>query len=222
MRVQQRFGEVIVGCVKRTRADAPDLPNAFVILGASARVRVTHPTPTLQVKAMDEDDLPHSITISVSYAEEYMLGLEATVAVGRWGGRARAYTTPTDLQEFAAALRSFAEHPSGEVAFEAGRENGIGLVALRFYQIDRAGHLACHARLASQTATEHRPEEVFRFAIEACVEPSAVIVFARALGDMATSRSGDASLETDIIAWVNVAPGTRNSSSFSVRPREYA
>src|SRR6266849_2751837 len=37
-------GPTGVGCVKRTRADAPGKPHTNVAPGASARVRLTHPT----------------------------------------------------------------------------------------------------------------------------------------------------------------------------------
>lgn len=145
---------------------------------------------------MNELEMPRQISLAIVYAEEYLIGLEAIVAVGRWGGLARAYTTPTELLRFATALGEFAERLRGEAALEAGAENGIGLVALRFYTIDRAGHVACHARLASQGATE-RPEEVCRLAVEARAEPAAVAVFARQVATMAGDRSGRSALVLD-------------------------
>jgi hypothetical protein len=149
---------------------------------------------------MDDFDMPRQIALAVVYAEEYLIQLEATVAVGRWAGQARAYTTPEELRRFADALAEFGARLAGEAALEAGAENGIGLVALRFYTTDRARHVACHVRLASQTATEHRPEQVSRLAVEARVEPPAVAAFARQLAGMARSRSGQAALVTEIPA----------------------
>jgi hypothetical protein len=79
-----------------------------------------------------------------------------------------------------------------------GADNGIGLIALRFYRFDRAGHIACHARLASGgVPTDHRPEQVSQFAVEVGVEAGAVDRFARQLGELARARSGRALLSVE-------------------------
>jgi hypothetical protein len=68
------------------------------------------------------------------------------------------------------------------------------LIGLRLYTIDRAGHLACHVRLAKATFTEHRPEEVWRFSAEMRTEVGQVEWFAQQLAKLAEKESGEAIL----------------------------
>ena len=77
----------------------------------------------------------------------------------------------------------------------AGVDNGIGLIALRFYRIDRSGHIAGHATLASGgVPTDHRPEQVSRLAVEFRAEAWGVAQFARQLAELARTQEGRASL----------------------------
>jgi hypothetical protein len=145
-----------------------------------------------------DDDLPHEVTLAVVYVDEHLILVEATVGAGYWRGRARAYTDPEDLAAAAAGIQRFADGAAPGAEFTAGADTGIGLVALRFYRIDRAGHIACHIRLASgDVPTEHRPEEVARLAVEVRAEAWGVGQFARQLGEMARARSGQASLAVE-------------------------
>ncbi|MEX2119049.1 MAG: hypothetical protein WD847_05500 [Pirellulales bacterium] len=121
--------------------------------------------------------------------------MEATVGADHWRGQARAYAVPQDLAAFAAALQRFADGGAGQAEFTAGADNGIGLISLRFYRIDRAGHIACHARLASGGApTHHRPEQVSRLAVEVGAEARSVGQFAGQLAEVARTQIGRASL----------------------------
>jgi hypothetical protein len=127
---------------------------------------------------MDDLDLTREVSIEVVYVDEHLIELAATVGAGHWRGRATAYTVPTDVSRFAGALIQFADG-GPPAAFEAGADNGIGLIALRFYRIDRSGHIAGHARLASgRLPTHHRPEQVSRLDVEFGAEARAVATFA--------------------------------------------
>lgn len=143
---------------------------------------------------MDELNLAREVSIEVVYVDEHLIELAAWIGAGHWRGRATAYTIPYDIARFADALLLFAGGgPSA--AFEAGAETGIGLIGLRFYRIDRAGHIACHARLAlGGVPTEHRPEQVSRLAIEFGAEAWAVEQFARQIAEIAHTQAGQASL----------------------------
>ncbi len=147
---------------------------------------------------MGDLDLPHELLVEVVYVDEHLIELEAVVGAGHWCGRATAYTAPEDIAAFADALERFAAGTARAADFTAGADNGVGLVALRFYRIDRAGHIACHARLASgRVPTEHRPEQVCQLAVEVGAEAGAVGRFARQLGKLARARSGRASLAVE-------------------------
>ncbi|HEV3257012.1 MAG TPA: hypothetical protein VG013_09050 [Gemmataceae bacterium] len=144
---------------------------------------------------MDDLDLPHEVTLTVISVDEHLIEVEAVVGAGPWRGRARAYTVLQDIGAAAKGFQRFTDGAAAATEFAAGADTGIGLVALRFYRIDRAGHIACHIRLASGgVPTEHRPEEVARLSVEVRTEAWAVGQFARQLGEMARVKSGQASL----------------------------
>jgi hypothetical protein len=134
------------------------------------------------------------LSLEVVYDDEHLIQVECRVVVGSWAGTARAYTTPDDLRAFAGAAGDFAESLREPVEWEAGNDNGIGLIRLRLYTVDRAGHVRCHVRLASEAPTTGRPEEIRRFAVELPTESGLVAAFARQLGRVAEELRGQAVL----------------------------
>lgn len=143
---------------------------------------------------MDDFDLAREVSIEVVYVDENLIELAFTINTGCWRGRCTAYTVPADVNRFAHSLLQFADG-GPPTAFEAGADNGIGLIGLRFYRIDRSGHIAGHAQLASGwVPTEHRPEQVSRLAVEFGAEAWGVIQFARQLAELARTQEGRASL----------------------------
>lgn len=145
--------------------------------------------------ALNDLDLTHEVSVEVVYKDEDLIELETVASAGHWRGRARAYTVPQDIAAFASALDRFVEGALGSADFTAGDDKGMGLLALRIYRVDRAGHIACHIRLASGgLPTDHRPEQVSQFAVEVSVEAWAVSQFSRHLAELARSQSGRASL----------------------------
>ena len=147
-------------------------------------------------EAMDDDQLPHEISVAVVYVDEHLMELEAVVGAGRWSGCASAYTVFDAIATFAGALQRFADGVDSQAEFVAGADNGGGLVALRFYRVDRAGHVVCHVRLATGgLPQDHRAEEVCRLSIEVPAETWAVVQFARQLGELVRTQAGKASLQ---------------------------
>ena len=145
-------------------------------------------------RQLDDLDLPREVSVEVVYVDEHLIELEAQVGAGRWRGRACTYTVPLHIANFADSLLNFADGgPPAE--FEAGADNGIGLISIRFYRIDRAGHIAGHARLAlGRVSTNHRPEQVARLAVEFGAESWAIVQFAGQLAELARTQTGRASL----------------------------
>jgi hypothetical protein len=147
---------------------------------------------------VDDSYTPDQVSIEVVYVDEHLIELEAVVNAGHWRGRARAYTVFKDIAGFAIALQKFAEGTIAEAEFVGGKDNGIGFIAMRFYRIDRAGHIALHIRLA----TGHMPprsEQVSRLALEVSAEARGVGQFAQQLRNLGGANSGRACLaiETD-------------------------
>jgi len=145
---------------------------------------------------MDDVELPPEITLAIAYVHEHLIEVEAVVANGAWCGRARAYTVAQHVAAFAVALRYFTEAVETKAEFSAGADTGIGLIAMRFYRVDRAGHIGCHVRLATGGLPKDcRPEEVFRLSIEVQPEAWSVGQFASQLGEMARTQAGKALLK---------------------------
>lgn len=143
---------------------------------------------------MDKFDLPRIVSLEVVWVDEDLIELAATVNTESWRGRCTAYTVPTDIRRFSQTLLQFA-NGGPPTAFNAGADDGIGLISFRFYRIDRSGHIACYAQLASSgVPTDHRPEEIAKLAVEIETEAWAVIQFARQLEELARTRTGRASL----------------------------
>src|SRR5262245_52504317 len=144
---------------------------------------------------MDNDGQPDEITVAVVHVDEHLMELEAVVRAGHWSGRACAYTVPQNISEFVAALKMFADGASSEAEFVAGADNGMGLVPLRFYRVDRSGHIACQVRLATERLPNNlHPEQVCRLSIEVVAETWAVLQFAQHLVELARTQTGKASL----------------------------
>jgi hypothetical protein len=142
----------------------------------------------------DEPRLP-SLTVRPVYEDPPdLIEVEAQVVSGYWSGTARAYASPASLLESARGLLAWTECPSGEFALEAGADTGIGWLCLRWYPVDRAGHLACHVKLATP-AVGRRPEEVWRLTLEMPTETGLVERFARHLVSLAETFNGEAVLE---------------------------
>lgn len=103
------------------------------------------------------------------------------------------------MSRFADALLRFVDGGS-PAEFEAGADNGIGLIALRFYRIDRSGHIAGHARLASgHVPTGGRPEQISRLAVEFGAEAWAVGQFAQHLLELARTQKGRATFKIEAV-----------------------
>ena len=124
-----------------------------------------------------------------------MVQIETSFNSGHWTARGTAYTQFDDIAEFATRLSTFAENFDGEVSFEAGREDGpIGFLSLRFYALVRSGRFLCHVMLATDAATSHRQEEVWKVSVELTSEAAALDTFVRGLRSIANSRTGRAVL----------------------------
>jgi hypothetical protein len=143
--------------------------------------------------ANDEHRLP-SLTVRVVYEDlPDLIEIEARVVSGDWSGITRAYTSPSSLVEMARGLLAWTERPREEFTLDAGTDTGIGWSQLRWYPIDRAGHLACHVTFATPE-TGDRPETVWRLSLEIRTETAAVERFARQLIAVAETRTGEAVL----------------------------
>lgn len=141
--------------------------------------------------ADDKSRLPTLILRVVYEDPPDLIQVEARIVAGDWSGITWAYTSPISLGEEARGLLDWTVRLSGEFALEAGADTGIGWLSVRWYAIDRAGHLACHIQIATREESS-RPEGVRRLALEFLTEPGLVERFARQLISVAGSLKGEA------------------------------
>lgn len=140
----------------------------------------------------DESRLPR-LTLRVVYEDlPDLIQVEARFVAGEWSGVTWAYTSPASLAEEARGLVAWTGRLREEFILEAGSETETGWLSLRWYPVDRAGHLACHVRFATKEG--RRPESVRRLSYEFDTEPALVERFARQLIALAEFRNGEASL----------------------------
>jgi hypothetical protein len=143
----------------------------------------------------DEEHHGPSLTLRVVYEDlPDLIEVEARVAAYGWSGITCAYASPQALGKAARDLLSWTERPVEELALEAGADNGIGWLSLRWYAINRAGHLACQVRMATRADNSDTPEDVWRLSLEFRTERSMVERFARQLASLADTQAGEAVL----------------------------
>lgn len=134
----------------------------------------------------------HHLSIRVIWQDDELVEIEGRVITDRWSGNATSYTTFAEIRQFARELSRFNLSLAGEACLEAGAEEGYGLVAMRFYTIDAARHVACYLRLG--TSGGHRAEQTCKLAIEVTTEPTFIEGFAKGLERMADEEAREAVL----------------------------
>src|SRR6186997_1300594 len=89
-----------------------------------------------------------SVMIRVVYEDlPDLIEIETRVEIRAWRAIANSYTSPINLANNARNLAAWSLQPVGEFSFESGADTGIGWLLLRFYSIDKSGHLVCHVTL---------------------------------------------------------------------------
>jgi hypothetical protein len=111
-----------------------------------------------------------------------LIEIEVRVDAGEWRGVGRAYTGPSRLFEQATCLESWSHLPESEFVLEAGVDTG--LLRLRWYPVDAAGHLACQVELMSCDHMSNRVTDPWRLSIVIFTEPGLVERFARHLASI--------------------------------------
>jgi hypothetical protein len=144
----------------------------------------------------DSDVYSPSVAMTVIYEDRPdLIELETVARSNDWRGRATSYASPDLLRRDAVALTSWARQPRGEFRLESGDNTGIGWALLRFYEIDLAGHIACHVTLASVAGGAQREESISRISFEFKTEFELLARFAKQLEHFADSAQGVAVLE---------------------------
>ncbi|HUE74153.1 MAG TPA: hypothetical protein VMP01_24945 [Pirellulaceae bacterium] len=124
-----------------------------------------------------------------------LIQLGVLVRSGEWSAHCRAYAGPTAFADEAQRLLAWVSSPIVPMRIEAGADNGIGWMLLKFYTIDRAGHVRCAVSLATgREDSDARTESTWRFSIEMPTELGLVERFARECIALGSDYSREARL----------------------------
>jgi hypothetical protein len=132
----------------------------------------------------------------IVYEDAHLIEVEVCASMNGWTAETRAYASAEEIIESARRLRDWVSQPSAPFMLELGADTGIGWASLRFYLIDKSGHLMCHLRLATMSSTFPKPreEETWRLSLEVPTEPALIDRFSDELVSMASNRRGEAVL----------------------------
>jgi predicted glycoside hydrolase/deacetylase ChbG (UPF0249 family) len=131
----------------------------------------------------------------VVYDDDDLIEIEICPSVKGWTAAARVYASAQQTAESARPLREWVSRPVQPFALDIGGVNGVnGWACLRFYIIDKSGHVTCHLQLASMVLDEPQEEDTWRLSLEMRTEPALIDSFVQELESMAADRAGEAVL----------------------------
>lgn len=130
------------------------------------------------------DDSPDIIEMGVS------------IRYGEWSAYSTAFAGPSAFANDARRLLSWVSSPELPIQIEAGADNGMGWMVLKFSKINSAGHVCCAVKLVTGEQSRYAcSESTWRFEIELPTELGLVERFAREC----IAISSDFSLEARLI-----------------------
>ncbi|MCU7612834.1 hypothetical protein N0B16_00110 [Chryseobacterium sp. GMJ5] len=142
---------------------------------------------------MDKEKLKSFLELEIIWKDDDMFELKVTVSNGRYYGITEVYDTTESLLNFAQTLINFPNHHQ-TTFYETGYKDGYAYFSMRFYCIDKIGHIGLEINLEDKVATEFREEQKNKLKLEIIVEPSAIDNFQRALDKLAINQKGFAIL----------------------------
>lgn len=142
---------------------------------------------------MDKEKLKSFLELEIIWKDDDIFELKVTASNGRYFGITEVYDTTESLLSFAQTLIDFPNQ--NKIAIhEAGKKNGYAYFSMRFYCIDKVGHIGIEINLEDTVATEFRKEEKNKLKLEIIAEPSAIDNFQKALKNLAINQKGVAIL----------------------------
>ena len=122
-----------------------------------------------------------------------MFELSVTASNIDFWGKTEVYGQSESLSKFALTLKGFS-NDNKTLLYEAGQKDSYAYFSMKYYSIDKGGHIGVEINLESNVATEYRQEEKNKVKLEIIVEPSAIDNFQRELFHLAEKEEGSAIL----------------------------
>jgi hypothetical protein len=105
------------------------------------------------------------------------------------GYTTQVYDQSESLSNFASTLKGFPKN-NDKLFYEAGEKDSYAYFSMKYYCLDKAGHIGVEIHLESNVSTEYRQEEKNKLKLEIFVEPSAIDNFQRDLYHLAMKEEG--------------------------------
>ena len=133
------------------------------------------------------------LELKVIWKDDNMFELRVTASSVDFFGRTEVYDQSESLSKFASTLFDY-PNDNSTVFYEIGEKDSYAYFSMKFYSIDKSGHIGVEINLESNVSTEYRQEEKNKVKLEIIVEPSAIDNFQRELFHLAKKEEGSAIL----------------------------
>lgn len=133
------------------------------------------------------------LELKVIWKDDDMFDLSVTASSVDFFGRTEVYDQFESLSKFTTTLKGF-PNDNKTLFYEAGQKDSFAYFSMKYYSIDKSGHIGVEIHLESNVATEFRQEEKNKLKLEIIVEPSAIDNFHRELFHLAEKQEGSATL----------------------------
>ncbi|MFN5308813.1 MAG: hypothetical protein ACK5C0_05105 [Candidatus Kapaibacterium sp.] len=125
--------------------------------------------------------------------DEHIFELKVIVSNNIFSGETEVYDQYERISEFAKKL---VDYPKDNkiLFYEAGKKDSYSYFSMKYYPIDKSGHIGVEINIESNVPTFYRPEEKYKLKLEIVVEPSAIDTFQKELLHLAKNEDGTAIL----------------------------
>ena len=133
------------------------------------------------------------LELKVIWKDDDMFELRVIASSIDFLGRTEVYGQSESLSKFASTLKGF-PNDNNTLFYEAGEKDSYAYFSMKYYSIDKGGHIGVEINLESNVSTEYRQEEKNKVKLEIIVESSAIDNFQRELFNLAKNEDGTAIL----------------------------
>ena len=142
---------------------------------------------------MTLDNRKSFLELKSIWKDDDMFELKVTVSNNIFKGETEVYDQYEFISDFAEELLAFPKDDK-ILFYEAGEKDSYSYFSMKYYPIDKSGHIGVEIYIESNVPTVYRPEEKNKLKVEIVVEPSAIDNFQKELFNLAKNENGTAIL----------------------------
>jgi hypothetical protein len=142
---------------------------------------------------MTPNNLKSFLELKSIWKDEDMFELKVKVSNNIFSGETEVYDQFESISDFAKELMVYPQNDK-ILFYEAGKKNSYSYFSMKYYPIDKNGHIGVEINIESNVSTFYRPEEKNKLKVEIIVEPSAIDYFKNELLHLAKNEEGTAIL----------------------------